>query len=161
MMITVFALFAFMQANAQDLKIGYANTDSILVSLAEFKTQQTTLQTYSKQLQNQLKITLEKAQKEMGILQQKVQTGEMSQAEAEAEAYKKQLELQKKEAEAQQLLAKKEAALLEPLYEKVQKGIDEVAKEEGYTYIMSKRVFLYSVETSDVTQKVINKLKGL
>ena len=64
--LVLLTLFAFSEANSQSLKIGYVDTDSVLISMAEFKSQQTTLQTYSKQLQNQLKTTIRKIPKENG-----------------------------------------------------------------------------------------------
>lgn len=149
------ALFAFSQANSQSLKIGYVDTDSVLISMPLFKTQQTTLQTYSKQLQTQLKTTLEKSQKRMGELQQKVKSGEMKESEAQEEAYKMQLELQNAEKQAQQSLAKKEATLLEPLYEKIENAIQGYAKANGFTYVLSEQMFLYGNEANDITAKII------
>ena len=83
----------------------------------------------------------------MGELQQKVKSGEMPESEAQAEAYKMQLELQTAERDAQNSLAKKENALLEPLYEKIEVAIKEYAKANGFTYVLSQQTFLYGQES--------------
>ena len=46
------------------------------------------------------------------------------------------------------------------LFEKIQKGIEDVAKEKGYTYIMSEQMFIYKTEVDDITDLVIAKVKG-
>ncbi|MFT5916329.1 MAG: outer membrane protein [Flammeovirgaceae bacterium] len=158
--LVLLTLFAFSQANSQSLKIGYVDTDSVLISMPQFKSQQTTLQTYSKQLQAQLKTTLEKSQKRMGELQQKVKSGEMPESEAQEEAYKMQLQLQAAERDAQSSLQKKEASLLEPLYEKIETAIQDYAKTNGFTYILSQQMFLYGKESNDITGMIIAKIKG-
>ena len=56
------------------------------------------------------------------------------------------------------------SANLDELLEKVKKAIDEVGKENGYTFILNSQnglgqdTFLYSVESIDITHLVLKKL---
>ena len=119
--------------------VGYANTDSILVNLPEYKTQQKVLESYSKQLQNQLKSRLANAEASMAKIRQQISEGTISQADAQQEAYKLQLQLQKDEQDAQRKLGIKEQELLEPLYEKIQKGI------ENNLFLASRPVIIFQI----------------
>ena len=157
----IFMLFALFQAQAQTgMKVGYADTDSILVSLPEFKTQQRVLESYGKQLQTQLKTTFEKAQASMAKLQQQAQAGQITEAAFQQESYKLQLQLQQAESEAQQRLAEKEKELLTPLSEKVLDGVEAYGKTNGYTYIFSQKMLISAVGGEDITQKIIESLIG-
>ncbi len=160
-LITLF--MALMAAGVQaQQKIAFADADSILVSLPEFKTQQKTLETYGKQLNS----TLESKQKE---LQNKFEDYQKNAGdwlpeivkEKEKEINQLDKSLREFQQEAQQNLARREQELLNPLYEKIQKGIEAVAKEEAYTFIMPKNVFLYAADSDDITVKVIKKLGGV
>jgi len=157
----IFMLFVTVQMQAQTkMKIGYANTDSILTNMQEFKTQQKVLESYSKQLQNQLKARYTKAEATMATIRERLQAGEITQAKAQQEAYVLQIQMQKDEADAQEKLGAKEQELLEPLYEKIKKGIETVAKANGYTHVFPDRMFISMTDSADITQLVIDKLKG-
>ncbi len=63
--------------------------------------------------------------------------------------------------QAQLDIQKKQQALTQPILQKVQKAIDDVAKENGYTYILdlSTGVILYHSKTAnDITPLVKKKL---
>ncbi|MGB0523221.1 MAG: OmpH family outer membrane protein [Flammeovirgaceae bacterium] len=158
----VFVLAAFLSTTVQaQLKMGYANTDSILVKLPEYKIQQKQLETYGKQLQTQLQAEQAKAQKRFEELQAKAPNMTPDERQkAQAELLKLDEDLQKRGVLAQSKMAAREQELLKPLFEKVQKGIEEVAKEKGYTYILSEQMFIYKTEVDDITQLVIAKIKG-
>lgn len=60
---------------------------------------------------------------------------------------------------AQQLLAKKQEALQTPVREKIRKAIDDVAKENGFLYILDTQAILYKSDSSiDITNMVLKKL---
>jgi outer membrane protein len=62
--------------------------------------------------------------------------------------------------QAQQDLTTYENDLLQPLIEKARKAIDEVAKENGYTYILNttQGMVLYAEPSEDILSKVKTKL---
>ena len=57
-------------------------------------------------------------------------------------------------------LQKKEQTLLQPIIDKAKTAINDVAKENGYTYVLdsSVGVVLYSVDSDDLLAKVKKKL---
>ena len=57
-----------------------------------------------------------------------------------------------------QAVQAKQAQLLAPLYEKVRKAIQDVAKEKGYTYVLSPDVMIVSPPSDDLTPAVAAKL---
>jgi outer membrane protein len=68
-------------------------------------------------------------------------------------------ELQNWQTTAQSLIEQKQNTLLQPLYDKVFKAINDVAKEKGYTYIFSKEALLVSPPADDLIPLVAEKLK--
>ena len=57
-------------------------------------------------------------------------------------------------------LSAKDAELSEPLIEKAKKAVEDVAKENGYTYIFnsSDGLVLYAIPSDDVMELVLKKL---
>ena len=68
-------------------------------------------------------------------------------------------ELQNWQSTAQQLVEQKQNMLLQPVYDKVFKAINDVAKEKGYTYVFSKEALLVSPPADDLIPLVAEKLK--
>jgi len=68
-------------------------------------------------------------------------------------------ELQNWQSTAQQLVEAKQNQLLQPVYEKVLKAIDDVAKEKGYTYVFSREALLIGPPADNLLQQVADKLK--
>ena len=159
LVLTLVALFAIQFAQAQ-VKIAYTNADSILRALPETKVQEGVLQKYGKQLQKEL-------QSKQSTLEQKAKTLEAERDDLPQivlqERVQELQELDKKlrqfQQRAQQDIAQKEQELLGPLLQKVEKGIDEVAKENGYGLVLPGNSLLYADEAHDITELVIKKLK--
>lgn len=145
-------------AQAQ-LKVAYTNADSILMALPDTKLQQEQLQNYGNKLQTQLvnqqKELEDKATKLEGekndlpqiVLQERVK--ELRQLEEN---------LNKFQQSAQQDLQRMEQQLLGPVFEKIQTGIDAVAKANGYAFVLPENMLLYADPQHDITQKVIAHL---
>ena len=60
---------------------------------------------------------------------------------------------------SQQAVENKQGELLQPVYKKVYDAIRAVAKEKGYTHVLSKDVFLVAPEGDDMLTAVATKLK--
>lgn len=58
----------------------------------------------------------------------------------------------------QQVQQAKQQEFLRPYYAKAKKAIEQVAKEKGYTHVMSTDVFLVAPETDDISLAVLAKL---
>jgi outer membrane protein len=68
-------------------------------------------------------------------------------------------ELQNWQSTAQQLIEAKQNSLLQPVYEKVLKAIDDVAKEKGYSYVFNREALLVGPPVDNLLQHVADKLK--
>jgi outer membrane protein len=67
-------------------------------------------------------------------------------------------EIQNWDAIKQQVIQNKQNALLEPIYSKVVKAIQDVAKEKGYGYVYSREALLVAPPADDILPLVAAKL---
>ncbi|HNW98455.1 MAG TPA: OmpH family outer membrane protein [Bacteroidales bacterium] len=77
-----------------------------------------------------------------------------------AELQDLQTRIEKFQTDASDSLQKKQTSLLQPIIDKAKKAIEEVAKENGFTYVFDSAlgVILYSTETDDIMPLVKKKL---
>ena len=68
-------------------------------------------------------------------------------------------ELQNWQSTAQALYEQKQNSLLQPVYDKVLKAIDDVSKEKGYTYVFNREALLVGPPADNILQLVADKLK--
>jgi len=123
--------------NAQkNLKIGHIDSQALLMSMPEMDTVQQKLKKLAQdydstleELQVELNKKFEKYQKEYSTLTDLVR------ATREAELNELNERLQNFRMQAEKDLANKQIELLKPVQEKAKKAIEEVAKENGFTYI--------------------------
>ena len=153
----------YVSAEAQ--KIGYVDSGSILEMMPEVKEAESTLETLGKQLQAKGQKMLQDYQTKAQDLQRRVQAGEITPKDQEAQvAMLKDDEekIQQFDQEMQKQLADKREALLSPILEKVRNAIQTVAKDNGYTYVFDGSpgvgVLLYADETTNITPLVKTKL---
>ena len=140
MLLVAIALISGFSAFAQTAptKIGYTNLEQVLSLLPDAKRIESELQTYEKQLKSQMDSKVADFEKKY----QEYQKGSAMMADAvkadkEKELTTLQSSIKEFEETAQASLQKKQVALLEPVLEKIQKSIEKVASENGYTYILS------------------------
>jgi outer membrane protein len=125
-------------AQAQHLKIGYADPNYIMENMPDTKKIQAELQIYEKQLQNQLQAKYKDYQEKGAALEQ---GGSMMAPSVKEDKVKELAYLEQSikdfEQKAQEDLQKKQMILVDPLLDKIQKAIDAIAEEHAYTYIFS------------------------
>ena len=119
-------------------KIGYINYEALLQQLPEFKTVQTTLDTYQKQFVDQLTAM----QTELQSKGQEYQKTQATMTDAvrttkQAELQDIQTRIQNLNQSAQQQVEAKSNELLKPLSDKCRTAIEAVAKEKGYAYVIN------------------------
>ncbi len=147
--------------SGQELKIGYTNVEYIFIYWPEAQSAATELKEYETQLQVRLQAKVRTFQQELANYNDGV---EMMLPEArtkkEEELQKLQVDIQQFEVDAQQSIATKNAQLQEPLYEKLQTVIDEVATENGFSLIMTSESLLFIDENliTDVSNLLFAKL---
>lgn len=154
-------VFAAAFVNAQ--KLGYVNSQAILSELPEVKQAEANLEAHKNAMQKKGQQMVTNLQNKYAALQQKEQRGEMSPKQLEEEAKVLKAEEQKIAAYEQQMqteIMQKQEKLLKPILDRVKKAIDDVAKEQGYTYIFDSigGFILYANEKNDVSDLVKAKL---
>ncbi len=135
--ISVLALFFTAEAQAQQ-KFGFVSTEYVLSQMPESKSIQSELQAYQRQLVNKIQATTQGFQTQLDAYQKGAATmTEDARAAKEKELQDLQTQIQQDQQEAQVNLQRKEAELLQPALDKIQKSIDAVAKENSYTHVFS------------------------
>lgn len=157
----VFLLAFAPEANAQ--KIGYVNTAELIQQIPEVKESNSKIETYKNQLLKKGQEMLTALQGKYQELERKQAAGEISpkQLEVEAQALKaEEAKILEFEQSSQQKILEKNEKLMKPLRDRIQKAIDDVAAENGYTYIFdySTGFVLYADNSVDVSQLVKAKL---
>lgn len=118
------------------LKVGHVNSNDLLIMMPERKTAETSLQTFAKSLEEQLGSMSNEYEKKLT----EYQTNAKVMADPVREAKEEELaDLERRirdfQVKAQQSIAKKEEELMEPMIEKANQAINDVAKENGFTYV--------------------------
>ena len=150
-------ILGFTTANAQ--KIGYISADEIIQLMPEARTVQAELDQYQQDL-------IQNAEDKKATLNESVQkfykdSSAMSASMKEV----KRTELQKQFADLgqddqrmQNQFQMKQNELAAPIQKKLQAAIEEVAKENGFTYVLQRGAFIVVPPTSDLGPLVKKKL---
>lgn len=161
-LILLIALFAGTGFSQQKLKLGHLNSNDLLEAMPERISAQKTLQDFSKQLEDQLVTMQEELEKKYNeYLEKKDNMSELIRKNKEEELMSIQQRIQTFQTNAQQELQKKEQDLLKPIIDKAKKAIEDVAKENAYTYILdtgSGSVLYFPKESDDILPLVKKKL---
>ena len=163
--IAILATTVAAQAQPPAQKIGYADWEYIFSQMPEAKQIDAELKTHGSQLENQLKAKYQEYEAKVKAFQaMPANTTELIKADKAAEIQRIQESAQKFEQDAQQSIQQKSSTLMQPVYTKVGKAIEEVAKENGYSFIINPQlgagsdVLLYSDEKYDISNLVLKKL---
>ena len=161
--LTAIIAFILITGIAFGQKFAYINTQEILSNLPEVQQANSNIETFRNQLISLGQQKLEALQKKYKDLEAKQSRGELSPVQLDQEAKKLKVEeeqLTKFDQESQQKIMKKSEELLKPIRDKVQKAIDDVAKEEGYEFIFdaSMGFILYADDSTNISDKVKAKL---
>ena len=102
-------------------------------------------------------------QTEVAAFQAEVESGTLSPQQQAAKTQQleaKQLEIQQFESQMVADLQTKRNELLEPIYERVNTALQEVAEEGDYTFIFDQQILLYGQDSQDVSEQVKAKLQN-
>ncbi len=161
-LILLIALFAGVSFSQQKLKFGHLNSNDLLEAMPERLSAQKTLQDFTKQLEDQLVTMQEELEKKYNeYLEKKDNMTELIRKNKEEELMSIQQRIQTFQTNAQQELQKKEQELIKPIIDKAKKAIEDVAKEQGYTYIFdtgSGAILYFPKESDDILPLVKKKL---
>lgn len=158
-LITAFFLSITSFAHAQ--KIGHINLDTLIAQMPESKKAKIDVQDYYKKLEGEL-IAM---QTEFQGKQQSYEKDAPTMPPIMKQSKEKELQdlyqrIQDYQTNAQQEISKKSDALAKPIYEKANKAIAEVAKANGYRYVMdtSNGILIYKEDSDDIMALVKKKL---
>jgi outer membrane protein len=163
LLIPVLSGFLLMSANlfAQAVKIGHINSAELLSLMPESKTADGELQKFGQSLEAQLKTMGAEYQTKL----QDYQSKESLMADAIKQTKEKEIldlqgRIQEFQQTAQESIQKKKEELYSPVLKKAEDAINEVAKENGYTYVLdsSLGVVLYKLDGNDLGPLVKKKL---
>lgn len=150
---------SFAQSSDQPLKIGYTNVEFILLQLPESKQIESSLKDHSTQLENQLKGKYADYESKLQAYEKGAATMDKTiREDKEKELMNLNNSIQEFQRNAQQSLQQKEKSLVDPVIAKIDKAIKDVAKENGYTYVISNQALLAGPEDGDISPLVLKKL---
>jgi outer membrane protein len=144
-------------------KFGYCNSMELLSQLPEVKAADSDLQAFQTQLTKKGQERVKALQDAAAELQRKQEQGTISPKDYETQSLKLEEEknsIAKYQQEVYEKLAQKREELYKPLLDKVNKAMEDVAKENGFNLVFdsSTQVLLYAHESLDVTKMVKTKL---
>lgn len=145
------------QANAQ--KIGYVNADEIIMLMPEAAKLQADLEAYQKSLyqnandkQTSFNDALQKFIKDSATMSPSLKEVKRN------DLQKQSSELANQQQIIGQELDQKRQELASPIQKKLQEAIEAVAKENGYTYIITREALIVVPEKDDIGPLVMKKL---
>lgn len=160
----LFGITVFAQSPASNVKIGYTNVDFIVTKLPQYSQIESEIKSFSNQLQKQLESKVQTLRN----LEQEIRQGEGTMAqtvyEDKVQEYQNQAaSIEKFRQNADSELQKKQMQLLDPVYQKIEQAIKDVATDNGYTHILSDgagafNILLYARDEDDITNQVLAKL---
>jgi len=167
----LFAAVAFFFVSAVSfaqapVKIGYTNVDYVLSQMPESKQIEADLKAYSSQLEAQLKSKYSEFETKGQAYQKGAATmTDLVKADKEKELMALRSSIEEFQKNADASLQKKQQSLMEPALDKLQKAIDDVAKENGYTYVFNSDagfgttpVLLHGPEDGNISDLVLKKM---
>ncbi|MCS7077198.1 MAG: OmpH family outer membrane protein [Bacteroidia bacterium] len=150
------------------LKIGYTNVDYIVSLLPEAKKVEEDLVKYKQELEAAFKAKYDAYENALKAYSDGVKAGTISgptKLQKEKDLLTMQEELGRLEKSSESQLAQKQQALLQPILDKVDKAIKEVAQENGYTYIFNSDagagttpILLHGPDDGNITDLLKKKL---
>lgn len=148
-------------ANAQaGAKIGYISLQELIPTMPEYKKADTALNDYQNALgQNFEDMKREYYEKDSSL--QSKDTAKLTKAQLEIkrrEVAELLGKLQGWQQQAQQLYQQKQQDLIAPIQKKAIDAVNTVAKENGYTYVLTKEALLVSPPAEDILPLVKRKL---
>ncbi|WP_299437547.1 OmpH family outer membrane protein [uncultured Aquimarina sp.] len=126
------------QAIAQQSKVGTIDSDFILSKMPELTKVQTDLKAYNTKLEADLKVKVDDYQAKVKAYQEGVATmTEPMKKTKQEEIIALENDIAKFRQNGSQLVQLEQNKLLQPLYTKIGKALEEVAKAEGYTQVLT------------------------
>jgi outer membrane protein len=166
-LLAVFGLITFAsqaQTPTATTKVGYADVDYIFSQMPEAKQIEAELKSLETQLKGQIEAKIKKFQTELADYQKNGQAMiDAVRQNTERELTQQQQNIEKLQQDAQTTIQNKNTQMMTPVYDKVGKSIEAVAKENGFSFILNQQiggldVILYGDEKMDISDLVLKKM---
>lgn len=148
--------------NAQDLKFGHINSSRLLGLMPEREAAQLQLQKEEQDLINELeKLNVEYQNKLQTYVESQDSLSNVVRQLRESELREMQTRIQAFQTNAQEGLQQRQMELIQPIFEKIENAIAEVARERGYIYVFDidgNSILYFSEQSEDVLPYVREKL---
>lgn len=163
LIVLLVALFAMgTTAMAQKtIKLGHINSNELMQIMPGKDSAQTVLQAEVTELENTLKaMQTEYEQRANEYLEKQSQYSELIKQTKQREIQDMAARIEDFQNNAQKQLQERQEALLKPIIDRAKKAIEDVAKENGYTYVFDSGVgaLLYQQDSDDLMPLVKKKL---
>jgi outer membrane protein len=141
-------------------KIGVISLQELIPSMPEYKKADTALADYQNALQQNFDDMRREYFEKDSLLQSK---DTLKFTKAQIEIKKREVgelfnRLQNFQQQSQQLMQQKQQELISPITKKATDAVNEVAKENGYTYVLNKEAAIVSPPAEDLLPLVKKKL---
>lgn len=159
----ILALFAIVPASMaqKNIKLGHINSNDLMQIMPGRDSAQATLQKEVEDLQNTLKTMQSELENRYNdYMSKESQMSDLIKQTKQRELQDMSARIEEFQKNAQQQLQEREQALLKPIIDRARKAIEDVAKENGYTYVFDAGVgaLLYSQDSDDLMPLVKRKL---
>lgn len=149
---------------AQAQKFGYLNSSALLAELPEVKAADSELRAFQAQLSKKGQEMVKEYQEKAAELQRKQEQGLIARKDLEtqeAALVEKQKKIKEYEQQVYADLAKRREKLFQPIFDRVNEAVKEVAAELGYDYIFDSNtsVLVYADESLDISKEVMARLQ--
>ncbi len=163
LIVALVALLAFSaSAMAQkNIKLGHINSNELMQIMPGRDSAQAALQKEVEALQAELEtMNKEFETKYNDYVAKRDQLSELIRKTKESDLQNMRARIEESQTNAQKLLEERQEALLKPIVDRAKKAIEEVGKENGYTYIFDSGIgtVLYSQDSDDIMPLVKKKL---
>jgi len=155
------------ESTRQSMRIGYTNLERILQLMPEAQAADSQLRAYQASLIRpiqQKQAALEKQYQAFMDLQQKGLLAPVEAEQRQKELLKLNEEVQRLQMQAEEKLYAKRAEVFQPISDRLQKVMEELAREEGYDYILNNSnatgvaLLLHAPKEHDVTKRLLKRL---
>ncbi len=158
-----FGLVLLLAATGYAQKFGYCNSAEVLTQIPEVKAADSDLQAFQAQLTKRGQDMVKALQEKAAELKRKEEQGTISPKELEAQSAKLKEDEAKIGAYEQEMmnkLSQKREELFKPIFDRFNKAMDDVAKENGFSMVFDKntQVVLFADESLDVTKLLKTKM---
>lgn len=136
-------------------KIGVVDLQEVVMLLPKFKKASADFEAFSKVMQDEFKLKVEKLQKQFEALPK--DDAHMTEAQkAEKQAIFAQV--QKLDEDMKSRTESKQQSLVKPIFDEINNAMKQVRKEEGYTIIVNSTSLLDFDPSCNLSDKVLKKL---